>query len=236
MTGVSWSGAVVLAACTVFGAASAAADPISIREGGVGFDTGDPPGLRLVGDGFSLQALFPTLGSFQLCLTGCFPGEVISPTSIFGAPSLNFGLGTGSATVNGTTYGTGSAGPNSIAYRGTVAFDAAPVVIPSPPAEGFLRVRSPFALTGTISGFATFEATDPLFTVDVRGSGITTLILERRLDDPSGAYFFRAVQYDVVDPVPEPSTLLLCGSGLAGLLIRRRRHTGRVEPCPAEGG
>jgi hypothetical protein len=230
MRGASWSSAVVLAACTVFGAASAAADPIPIREGGVGFDTGDPPGLRLVGDGFSLQSLFPTLGAFQLCTTGCVPGDLITPTTVFGAPTLGFGLGTGFATVNGTTYGTAIAGPNSVVFRGTLAFDAAPVVIPSPPAEGFLRVMSPFALTGSVSGFATFEATDPLFTMDVRGSGITTLILERRLDDPSGAYFFRAVQYDIVDPVPEPATLLLCASGLAGLLIRRRRHTGRVEP------
>jgi hypothetical protein len=55
--------------------APAAAETILIRTGGVGFDTGTPPGLTLGGDGFLLQSLFPSIGEFDLCNSGpCLPG------------------------------------------------------------------------------------------------------------------------------------------------------------------
>jgi hypothetical protein len=216
-------GASVAAISSLVFAVPIAADPIVIRAGGVGFDTGDPPGLHLSGDGFSVTSLFPSIASFQLCTSGCFPGEVISPSTVFGSPAFNFGLGTGFATVNGTTYGTAIAGPNSIVFRGTLSFDASPVMIPMPGAGDSVRLTSPFVMSGSIAGFETSAATTPLFAVDVAGTGVGTLVLERRLDDPTGALVFRAVQYDIADPVPEPTTILLCGAGLTGLFVRRRR-------------
>jgi hypothetical protein len=81
-------------------------------------------------------------------------------------------------TLDGTAYGSAIAGPKSIVLRGSLAFDAAPVVVPSPPAEGFLRVTTPFALTGSVEGFQTVDATDPLFSVNVSGSGTGTLVLD----------------------------------------------------------
>ena len=217
------SAATVLLACTLLGASPVAADPLLIRAGGVGFDIGDPPGLSLIGDGFSLVSHFPSIASFQLCTTPCFPGDVVSPSTIFGTASRSFALGNGFATVDGTTYGTSTGGPGSIVFRGTLSFDAFQDVIGTPPDQGFLRVTSPFVLTGNIAGFQTSDATSPLFAVDVFGSGIATLVIGPHPSGPEGALSFRAVQYDIVDPVPEPATLVLCGSGLAALLLRRRR-------------
>jgi hypothetical protein len=225
MRRVLLSAATVLLASTLLGAWPAAAEPILIRTGGVGFDIGDPPGLGLMADGFSLSSHFPSIASFQLCTSPCFSGDVIAPSTIFGTASREFGLGTGIATVDGTTYGTSIGGPGSVAFRGTLSFEASPVVIPMLPAAGFLRVTSPFVVTGNIAGFQTLDPTSPLFTVDVFGSGIATLVLGPHPSGPAGALSFRAVQYDILDPVPEPATIVLCGSGLAGLLLRRRRGT-----------
>jgi PEP-CTERM motif-containing protein len=77
------------------------------------------------------------------------------------------------------------------------------------------------ALTGHIAAFPNRTATIPLFEVDVIGSGLATLLLDR---STSGTYFFTAADYTIQDPVPEPATLLLFGSGITTLLIRRR-HT-----------
>ena len=214
-----------LVVCTLLDATPAAAETILIRSGGVGFDIGDPPGLNLMGDGFSLRSFSPSIATFELCTSPCFPGDVVSPSTTFGTASRNFALGNGIATVDGVTYGTSIGGPGSIAFRGTLSFDAFPVVIPTPTEPGVSRIPTPFVLTGTIAGFLAADPTSPLFTVDVFGSGIARLVVAPPGTGAPGALTFRAVEYQIADPVPEPATLVLCGSGLAALLVRRKRRS-----------
>jgi len=226
MRRVLLSGAAVVVACTLLGARPAAAETILIRSGGAGFDIGDPPGLSLIGDAFSLGSFSPSIATlFQLCTSPCFPGDVVSPSTIFGTASRNFALGNGIATVDGITYGTSFGGPGSIAFRGTLSFDAFPVVIPTPAELGVSRIPTPFVLTGNIAGFLASDPTSPLFSVDVFGSGIATLVVGRQENGAPGALTFRAVEYEITDPVPEPATVVLCGSGLAALLVRRKRRS-----------
>src|SRR3954451_24387052 len=79
----------------------ATADPILIRSGDVAFSAGDPAGLRLNGDKFSLTSFSPRFASAIACLWGCVAGTSVSLTTVF-APYL----GVGFAVIEGNSYGT----------------------------------------------------------------------------------------------------------------------------------
>jgi hypothetical protein len=95
---------------------------------------------------------------------------------------------------------------------------------PSPPAVGDVAtVTAPFTMTGAL--FPPFGGRANTLV----GSGVATLDLRV---DPFGSegpvWGFRSGEYRFTDatspaPVPEPATILLCGSGLALAVLRRRR-------------
>ena len=63
----------------------------------------------------------------------------------------------------------------------------------------------------------------PVFTANLFGSGTSRLLL---LQGDPGILNFGDLTYtfDAQTPVPEPATLTLIGSGIAGLVLRSRRR------------
>jgi len=203
------------------------ADPILIRAGRASLDTGDPPTFWLSGDGFSVVSFAPGFKSPIACSpVACRPDMSVNLGVLFGDASYPFSLGSGVAVVGENTYGT-DIGHGSVAYEGQLFFDAAtlPIADGELSEAGWIQLVSGFVLTGSITAFQ--DAGVPLFQVDVTGSGFARLLLE---PDTAGGYNFLAAEYIIQDPVPEPATLLLFGSGMIFLTFRacRRAATSRA--------
>jgi hypothetical protein len=89
---------------------------------------------------------------------------------------------------------------------------------------GTSGLSAPFTLRGEILGFPTSEATGtPTFFAELSGSGIATAHFTSAVG--SNQLFVRDITYQFTSAAttPEPTSLLLLGTGAAVLLRRRRR-------------
>lgn len=175
--------------------------------------------FNFAGANFSAQGSDERLGSgtSYSCLP-CAPGQTLgtgSGITFFSSGNVNFNA----ATVSGTTY-------TPVWFNGSrFDFIVEPVVIPFD-APATFNLTSAFTFNGTLAGTSPPFNAAPIFSMTLSGQGIATLTLSQMNLGGVIGYGLTNIRYDFQpSAVPEPATLLLLCTGLAGTIasVRKRR-------------
>lgn len=201
------------------GASRAAADPLVVRGSASSIVVLDFEGdfFRLAGDGFAVNLtgpdnLFHFIVSPRPGCDPCTPGDVWDPSF---RTNGEIDLGSGNAQL-------GTVSHSDVTLFGTLDFAATPQRF-EPPTNEFFFMRAPFTFNGQIRGVAGGQQ---VFAANFLGTGTAF-----RVFDPtdSGKWIGGENQFqyrfaDPSQPVPEPATMLLFGTGAA---IAAARHRAR---------
>ncbi|HET7695795.1 MAG TPA: PEP-CTERM sorting domain-containing protein [Vicinamibacterales bacterium] len=161
-------------------------------------------GLRVMTDSYGGGLTFLTTGLRRL------DGQLLFG-SIGSAPHI------WSVTIDGVDY--------SAYLSGSLAFATDPAVVPPLARNQEATVTAPFTMMGTLRGTTGVLGTgDLVFEVALQGAGTASASgfgADTNLLRIGGVHYQFAA---APAATPEPATLLLMGTGLAGVLLRRRAH------------
>lgn len=212
------------------GASTVYADTIRITSGvvAVGPGVSGTAVMAVFGErGFSFVSALSQFGRVDSRACGqaqpCEPGSTVP----VGASWSGLDLLGGVATFEGSTYPQvgGANSPNQL------AFDVTGEVVAPPFGDAdFLSVTTPFTLTGLFRYGDSL--TGPSNTADLVGGGLATLNLVRGTGTFADSWVYQGVRYDfsaAATPIPEPSSLMLMGTGAAFLVGSARRLRRRLQ-------
>jgi hypothetical protein len=208
---IGWRRALLCAALACLYVPAAHADPIRVTGGSLGLNwDGSPTGIRLTGTNLSIVGNGGGSGT-----SGWQAGTLGNLDGLFSFSDFRVAF---DETVGGVVR------PAFLA--GALSFQTRPFLVPPTDAADAGTFRTRFDMTGEVRGYGSADGLGtPLFDLDLFGTGTA---FSQATPIPGSPFYISQIgivyTFDPASPTPEPATLLLLVTGVAGIAGRRRRH------------